>query len=219
VKRTLITAMLVLGGVACGGPSKEAGPAGTGPARPMTIARQPVEALAAGALPARDGRYLDASRSAASPAYAKLLTAIERERPADAGAAVRTFVQVHRDGGVTYAYRPCGVPLMKLWIADRQLWISYWEPQAYELDRAQLGADGFEVAISAASIGESRHPDWVPATPRVAGSVVARDPAVYQIDVWGRSSLLAVQVEDLARLPLVINSCLTQKMEELPWTD
>ena len=124
----------------------------------MTIAGQPVETLAAGALPARDGLYLDASRSAASPAYAKLLTSIERARPADAGAAVRTFVQVHRDGGVTYAYRPCDVPLTKLWIADRQLWISHWEPQAYEFDRAQLGADGFELAISAASIGESRHP-------------------------------------------------------------
>jgi hypothetical protein len=172
-----------------------------------------------GALPTRDGLFLDASRSAASPAYANLLTSIERERPADAGAAVRTFVQVHRDGGVTYAYRPCGVPLTKLWITDRQLWIAGWEPQAYDLERAHLGADGFELAMSATSIGKSRHPDWVPSTPRLAGKIVARDPAVYQIDVWGAFSLLAVQVDDLARLPLVINSCITQKMKELPWTD
>jgi hypothetical protein len=218
MKRTLITAMLVLGGVACGGPSKEARPAGPGPARPMTIDGQPIEILAAGAMPARDGLYFDASRSAASPAYAELLTYIERTRPADAGAAARTFVQIHRDGGVTYAYSPCGVPLMMLWIADRQLWITFWEPQAYELDRAQLGVDSFELAISAASIGQPRHPDWVPATPRVAGEVVARDPDVYQIDIWG-SSLLAVRVEDLARLPLVINRCITQKRHDLSWTE
>lgn len=88
---------------------------------------------------------------------------------------------------------PCGRPprLLHSWPSSAG---------ACQLDRAQLGADGFELAISAASIGE-------------------RDPAVYQIDVWGRFSLLAVQVENLARLPLVINSCITRKMQELPWTD
>lgn len=238
-----VAAMLAL---ACRAPAKATAPGGPGPksipaaradaatadaaipdaARPagarrsVTIAGQRVEVLPAGASPERDGLYLDDSRSAKSPAYAELLASIERSRPPGArGATIRTFVQVHRDGGVTYAYRPCSRPSMKLWIDERLLWISDWESQEYGLDRARFGPAGFELAISAASISESRHPDWVPATPRVAGVVVAREPAVYQIDLWGSSSLLAVQLEELTRLPLVINDCRTQMMLELPWQD
>lgn len=231
-----VAAMLALG---CSSSSKVAAPGGLEPkpiaaatadasiadaARPaaagrsVTIAGQPVEVLPAGASPERDGIYLDESRSAKSPAYAKLLASIERERPPGArGASARTLVQVRRDGGVTYAYRPCGAPSTKLWITERHLWISHWESQDYRLDRARFGPDGFELAISAASISESRHPDWVPATPHLAGKIVAREPPVYEIDLWGSFSLLAVQLEDLARLPLVINYCMTQKMLELPW--
>jgi hypothetical protein len=46
--------------------------------------------------------------------------------------------------------------------------------------------------------------------PHDAGKIVARDSAVYDVDVWARSRC-SVQVEDLTRLP--------QKMEELPWAD
>lgn len=236
-----VAALLALG---CSSPSKVAAPGGPEPkpiaaatadastadasiadaaqpaaaGRSVTIAGQPVEVLPAGASPERDGRYLDESRSAKSPTYAKLLASIERDRPPGArGASARTLVQVHRDGGVTYVYRPCGAPSTMLWITERHLWISHWETQHYRLDRARLGPDGVELTISAASISESRHPDWVPATPRLAGEIVAREPPVYEIDLWGRSSLLAVQLEDLARLPLVMSYCVTQKMLELPW--
>ncbi|HWO26416.1 MAG TPA: hypothetical protein VNO30_47130 [Kofleriaceae bacterium] len=240
MKRTLlvctVAAVLALG---CSSPSKVAAPGGPEPTpiaattadaptadaappaaagRSVTIAGQLVEVLPAGASPERDGRYLDESRSAKSPSYAKLLASIERDRPPGArGASTRTLVQVRRDGGVTYAYRPCGAPSTTLWITERHLWISHWESQDYRLDRARFGPDGFELAISAASISESRHPDWVPATPHLAGKIVAREPAVYEIDLWGAFSLLAVELEDLARLPLVINYCATQKMLELPW--
>ena len=236
-----VAAMLALG---CRDPAKEAAPGGPGPkpipaapadastadasipdaARPavarrsVTIAGQPVEVLPAGVSPERDGLYLDESLSAKSPAYAELLAYIERHRPSGArGTTARTFVQVHRDGAVTYAYRPCSKPPMKLWIAERLLWISYWDSQEYGLDRAKFGPAGFELAISEESIRESRHPEWVPNTPRVAGKVVAREPAVYAIDLWGEFSLLAVQPEDLTRLPLVINYCRTQMELELPW--
>jgi hypothetical protein len=106
---------------------------------------------------------------------------------------------------------------MRLWITDNTLRVSHWESQDYALDRASFGAGGFTLSISAASVKESRHPDWVPSTPHVVGKVVARDPIVYEIDLWGGFSLLAVQLEDLARLPLVINRCKKARLMELPW--
>lgn len=183
----------------------------------VTIAGEAVEVLPAGAEPARDGFYLDESRSAKSPNYAKLLAYESDGRPPGTD-PVRTFVQVYQDGGVTYAYAACGTPSMTLWITDRQLRVRYWEPQDYGLDRVKFGPGGFQLSISEAAMHASRHPDWVPQGPLVAGNIVASEPTLYEIDLWGRSSVLAVELGELARLPLVIHRCIAGKRVDLSWT-
>jgi hypothetical protein len=67
------------------------------------------------------------------------------------------------------------------------------------LDAEERAALHASLSISAAAMKESRHPDWVPSAPLVVGKIAARDPIVYQIDLWGSFALLAVQLEDLAR--------------------
>lgn len=176
-----------------------------------------MEVLPAGAEPARDGFYLDESRSAKSPSYAKLLARAGDGRPPGTD-PVRAFVQVHQDGGVTYAYAACGTPSMRLWITDRQLRVTYWEPEDYGLARVKFGPGGFQLSISEAAMQESRHPDWVPKQPLVAGNIVASEPTVYEIDLWGEFSLLAVELEELARLPLVLHRCKAGRRLDLSWT-
>ena len=188
-------------------------------ARTVTIGEQTVVVIPSGGSASGDGFFLDESCSPESPTYRQYLSSLRKGAPTLRGVTeAKMLVQVHADGGKYYAYQPCGRQEIAVWIADnRQLVVKHWEEQEYALDGASFTQEGFTLSISPGSIRQPRHPDWVPTRGDVKGQVVGHAPTVYKVDLWGRFSLLAVAVEEIAQLPLVVNHCRQGKRRDLAW--